>query len=116
MTLKELKRANPDVILDAVTGEEIRRNANGAAMFYASLTGGTKPAEDRLILCAGQILTAGMQHDVSGDYLLFIRLTAHGNAKLDQVALKDLGSRAMLYHTAPISDSDARNLSPCSQW
>lgn len=118
MTLKELKEKHPDVVLDEMSEGELKAGANGMAVFYASVRPGRAQKDGRQVLCAGYALTAGLVHDVSGDYLNVLRLTAHGNAKIDLVKLSDLGpeGKAAIFRAAPISGGDPRNLEPCLHW
>ena len=118
MTLKELKEKHPDAILDEMSADELRTGANGMAVFYASVRPGRAPKDGRQVLCAGYALTAGLVRDVSGDYINVLRLTAHGNAKIDLVKLDGLrqDGNAAMFHAAPISGGDPRNLEPCLQW
>lgn len=118
MNLKELRARHPDVILDEMSGDELRAGANGMAVFYASVRPGRAPKDGRQVLCAGYALTAGLVRDVSGDYLNVLRLTAHGNAKIDLVKLDGLGpnGNAAMFHAAPISGRDPRNLEACLDW
>lgn len=118
MTLKELKAKHPDAILDEMSEGELEAGANGMAVFYASIRPGARPKDERRVLCAGYALTAGLVRDVSGNCMNVLRLTAHGNAKIDLVKLSDLGpdGKAAMFRAAPISGNDPRNLEPCLRW
>lgn len=114
MTLKELKQANGDLILEPVPWDETDGLANGAVLFYASLTNGTKPPDDRKVLWAGQVMTAGKH---AGGDLLFVRLTGHGNAVLDSTDEQAAAAgRTALFRTRPFSRNDPRNLEPWGRW
>lgn len=114
MTLAELKRGNPDIILDLVDWDEIMDMATGAALFYASLSGGSKPLMERKIRTASHAMTAGM---LSGNDEVYItRITARGNVKIDTVKKSELGTRAALFHTKPLHAHDHRNLESYEHW
>lgn len=115
MTLKELKQNHGDVIHGEMSWEELSRNANGAALFYASLSGGNRPKDERRILWAGYVLTAGI---TAGDEILILRMTSHGNAKLDAVPKSALepGGRAVLFKSSPVPEYDRRNLESWDHW
>lgn len=114
MTLAELKRGNPDIILDPVDWGEIMDMATGASLFYASLSGGSKPFMERKIRTASHAMTAGM---LSGNDEVYItRITARGNVKIDTVKKSELGTRVALFHTKPLHAYDHRNLESYKHW
>lgn len=114
MTLTELKRGNPDIILDLVDWDEIMDMATGAALFYASLSGGSKPLMEQKIRTASYAMTAGM---LSGNDEIYItRLTSRGNVKIDTVKKSELGARVALFHTKPLHAYDHRNLESYEHW
>lgn len=114
MTLAELKRENPDIILDPVDWDEVMDMATGAALFYASLSSGSKPFMERKIRTASHAMTAGM---LSGNDEVYItRLTSRGNVKIDTVRKSELGTRAALFHTKPLHAYDHRNLESYEHW
>ena len=117
MTLDELRSAQSDVILDEITDfNDLKIMANGAALFYVSLSGGNKPKGDRTVLWAGHALTAGMTDKC--EELFVIRATAHGNTKINAVPRDALGpnGRAALFHAKPIGALDVRNAEPWTHW
>lgn len=114
MTLAELKRENPDIILDPVDWDEIMDMATGASLFYASLSGGSKPFMERKVRTASYAMTAGM---LSGNDEIYItRLTSRGNVKIDTVKKSELGTRVTLFHTKPLHAYDHRNLESYEHW
>lgn len=114
MTLAELKKENPDIILDPVTWEDITGMSTGAALFYASLSNGSKPFMERKIRTASYAMTAGM---LSGNDEVYItRLTSQGNVKIDTVKKSELGTRVGLFHTTPLHACDHRNLESYEHW
>ncbi len=116
MTLKEFRTKNCDVVLDPVGPEDLDRLACGAALLYVSLSGGNRPKDDRTVLWAGHVLTAGMY---DGDrQILLVRLTQYGNVKLDTVEISALepGGRAALFTTAPFTKHDPRVSLPWKEW
>lgn len=115
MTFGELKKKNPDIILDPVPWDQISDMANGAVMFYVSLRNGNKPIEERQVLWAGHIMTCGMRY---GGELMFTRITSHGNSTLDSVTrdIIEKDRRCALFFTRPIPEHDQRNLEPWNRW
>lgn len=118
MTLAELRTENPDIILDEAPWNEIMENANGAAYFYVSLQNGNRPKEQRKVLWAGHVLTAGLCRDVSGDQIILVRLTSNGNARIDTCYEKNAGpdGNAVFYRTRPFCGNDPRNRKPWKLW
>ena len=120
MTLKELKTKNSDIILQELRWSDLTNLANDAALFYVLLSSKNGPKDDRKVICASQILTVGMRTDYANNsrYLMFTRLTNHGNIKLNSITESDLAAngRAVLFQTAPISTNDPRNNKPWTDW
>lgn len=114
MTLAELKRGNPDIILDPVDWDEIMDMATGAALFYASLSGGSKPLMEQKVRTTSYAMTAGMLS--SNDEIYITRLTSRGNVKIDIVKKSELGARVALFHTKPLHAYDHRNLKSYEHW
>ena len=117
MTLNELRSAQSDVILDEITDfNNLKIMANGAALFYVSLSGGNKPKDGRTVLWAGHVLTAGMTDRC--EELFILRTTASGNPKIDAVPRGALGpnGRVALFRTKPIGALDVRNAEPWTRW
>lgn len=114
MTLAELKRGNTDIILDPVDWDEIMDMATGASLFYASLSGGSKPFMERKVRTASYAMTAGM---LSGNDEIYItRLTSRGNVKIDTVKKSELCTRVALFHAKPLHAYDNRNLESYEHW
>lgn len=115
MTLDEFKKNNGDVMLSEPSWDELKTMANGAALFYVSLSTGRKPKNQRAIKWAGHALTAGMTADGG---LELLRLTAEGNPKLCVVYPANTApdGSAALYLTAPIPEWDRRNLESWNHW
>lgn len=114
MTLAELKRGNPDIILDPVDWDEIMDMATGAALFYASLSGGSKPLMEQKVRTTSYAMTAGMLS--SNDEIYITRLTSRGNVKIDIVKKSELGARVALFHTKPLHAYDHQNLESYEHW
>ena len=115
MTLDKLKQDHPDIILDEIPWDELRPIAAGAAIFYASLSGGTKPAGCRKVLYAGQAMTVSLKDNRE---LYVLRLTASGYAKLDVVqrTAVEQDRRAVLFRTRPMRAGDPRARKPWTEW
>lgn len=115
MTLEELKRKHGDVVLGEPSWDDLKALANGAALFYVSLSRGRKPKDERNILWAGHVLTCGMTADGG---LTFLRMTAHGNPKMGIVYRQNIApdGSAALFRTDPIPEYDRRNLETWNHW
>lgn len=118
MTMQEFKANNADIVFDEATELSIREAACGKTFMYISVSPGKKPKEERRVLYAGYATTVGIQTDISGDYLMLLRLTANGNPKLDGLKIDNSGpnGNVALFHTAPVSERDHRSLSSWTRW
>lgn len=114
MTLRELKTKYPDIILDELSWDDLIPLANGAALFYVSLSGGNKPQDDRKVLWAGHILTMGMT--AGNNTLVIARPTEYGNIRADAVPKTRLDRSVAFYQTRPIAAHDRRNMEPWTRW
>lgn len=115
MTLAELKKENPDIVLEELRREDLESLATGAALFYVSLSSSSRPKDARAVRYAGHVLTQGMTSDGG---LVILRMTANGNPKRDIVYPGSIApdGTAALYRTQPMAAYDSRNLEPWNHW
>lgn len=110
MTLAQFKGKHGDMIKQLQPAwDSLERLANGESLFYVDLSRAAKPIEQRKVLWAGHVMTAGMDED--RQYLLILRLTTGGNAVIDKIMRSDLApdGHAMLFYAEPIPAWDPRN-------
>lgn len=116
MTAKEFLKTHHDAFGKELSWDDLLPKANGAALFYLSLTNGKAPKEDRKVLWAGYVLAAGIH--VHDEYLAVLRRTDAGNAKVDHIDKASLSpeGRVLIFEAEPMHASDPRNMEPWSHW
>lgn len=118
MYLKEFMEKNEDIMLQALTAEELPAIAMGEAVLYVSLAEGRKPKSERAVLFAGYALTAGMTFSENYDSLYLVRSTAGGNPAMDRISLTGLApdGNVILFRTRPMKHGDPRIFERFKHW
>lgn len=115
MTVKEFEKQNSDILLQRMTDSDFQELTDGMVFFCITTTVGSKPVNERAVICAGYNMVVASTTTTFGgnsklEDVVTLALTKGGYAKIDVItpALMSESGNKVLYKCRPLPKGDPR--------